>query len=89
MLGLIDERDLVMFPDLALDSLIAARVMSRGMAEGLFTEAKLGDFFNEDDDDPIGARTIINGHDKDELIASYHDVFLEALNQAQGRERAA
>jgi hypothetical protein len=87
-LGLIDDRDLIAHPEMARDSLIAARIMFRGMAEGWFTGAKLGDFFNEDDDDPIGARTIINGHDKDELIASYHDVFLEALNQAQGRVRA-
>jgi hypothetical protein len=87
-LSLIDDRDLIAHPEVALDSLISARIMFRGMAEGWFTGAKLGDFFNDDDDDPLGARTIINGHDKDELIAGYHDIFLEALNEAQGRERA-
>jgi len=40
MLGLIDDRDLVEHPEVALDSLIAARVMFRGMAEGFFTGAK-------------------------------------------------
>jgi putative chitinase len=53
--------------------------MFRGMAEGWFTGAKLGDFFNAEEDDPIGARTIINGNDQDTLIASYHAEFLDAL----------
>ena len=44
-LGLIDDRDLVAHPELALDSLIATRIMFRGMAEGWFTGAKLGQFF--------------------------------------------
>jgi hypothetical protein len=78
-LGLIGTRDLTMHPDLALDSLIAARVMFRGMAEGWFTGAKLGMFFNEEDDNPLDARTIINGHDCDEQIAGYHEAFLGAL----------
>ena len=52
-LGLIDDRDLVWHPDLALDSLIASRVMTRGMSEGWFTGAQLGDYFNEDTDDPV------------------------------------
>jgi len=85
ILGLIDDRDLSDFPDLALDSLIAARVMFRGMAEGWFTGAKLGDYFNESEDDPINARRIINGNDKDELIAGYYDTFLEALNNSYER----
>ena len=37
MLGLIDDRDLVDHPEMALDSLIASRIMFRGMAEGWFT----------------------------------------------------
>ena len=86
ILSLYDERDLEFFPHLALDSLIATRVLFRGMAEGWFTGAKLGQFFNEEEDNPIDARTIINGHDKDELIAGYHDTFLEALNKASTEE---
>jgi len=85
ILGLIDDRDLADFPDIALDSLVAARVMFRGMAEGWFTSKKLGDYFNEFEDDPINARRIINGNDKDELIAGYHDTFLEALNNSYER----
>jgi putative chitinase len=82
-LSLIDDRDLTVHPDLALDSLIATRIMFRGMAEGWFTGKKLGQYFNEDEDDPINARQIINGNDCDELIAGYHDLFLLALDGSE------
>ena len=81
-LGLIGDRDLVAHPELALDSLIATRIMFRGMAEGWFTGAKLGQFFNDTEDDPLNARTIINGHDCAEMIAGYHGRFLYALEEA-------
>jgi putative chitinase len=81
-LGLIDDRDLVGHPDVALDSLIAARVMFRGMAEGWFTGKKLGQYFNDGTDDPVNARQIINGNDDDTLIASHHGKFLDALTKA-------
>jgi hypothetical protein len=86
-LGLIDDRDLVEHPELALDSLIGARVMFRGMAEGWFTGRKLGQYFNDDPedpkDDPVNARQIINGNDKDTEIAAYHEQFLWALLEAE------
>jgi hypothetical protein len=78
-LGLIDDRYLVDYPELALDSLIATRVMFRGMIEGWFTGKQLSDFFNEIDDDAKNARQIINGNDCDEQIAKYHGMFLNAL----------
>jgi len=82
-LGLVDDRDLVVHPELALDSLIATRIMFRGMAEGWFTGAKLGQFFNDTTDNPVDARTIINGHDCDTKIAGYHDQFLTALEESK------
>jgi putative chitinase len=81
-LGLIDDRDLVEHPDLALDSLVGARIMFRGMAEGWFTGRKLGQYFNDEDDDPVNARQIINGNDKDAEIAAYHEQFLQAIHEA-------
>ena len=86
ILGLIDERDLTMHPDLALDSLIAARVLFRGCAEGWFTSAKLGHYFNEEDDNPIEARAIINSDvsKNGPMIADYHYLFLDALVEASG-----
>jgi putative chitinase len=82
-LGLIGDRDLVEHPEMARDSMIAARIMVRGMAEGWFTGSKLGHHFNVDDDDPYEARTIINGHDQADLIAGYHEAFLDALTDAR------
>jgi putative chitinase len=81
-LSLIDDRDLVKFPDMALDSLISARILFRGMSEGWFTGKKLGQYFSDTVDDPVGARKIINPDDKGELITGYHDRFLHALEEA-------
>ena len=81
-LGLIDERDMVEHPEMALDSLIAARILFRGCAEGWFTGRKLGEYFNAETDDPVNARQIINGNDQDDLIAGYHGEFLAALTAA-------
>jgi putative chitinase len=78
-LSLVGDRDLVAHPELALDSLIASRIMFRGMAEGWFTGRKLGQYFNEEKDDPLNARQIINGNDQDEKIAGFHYEFLDAL----------
>jgi hypothetical protein len=83
MLSLIDKRDLEWHPEMALDSLIAARIIFRGMAEGFFTGKKLGDFFNATEDNSYDARTIVNGHDKAELIAGYHETFLDALRASE------
>lgn len=81
-LGLVGPRDLVEYPDLALDSLISARILFRGMAEGWYTGKRLDQYFNKSKDDPINARQIVNGNDKDELIAGYHQQFLVALETA-------
>ena len=85
-LSLTDSRDLVEHPEMALDSLIAARILFRGCAEGWFTGKKLGQYFNESKNDPINARQIVNGNDDDELIAGYHDKFLAALRASAGGE---
>jgi hypothetical protein len=82
LLGLIDDRDLVKHPEVALDSLIAARLAFRGMAEGFYTGKKLGDYFSATENDVLNARRIINGNDCDDLIAGYHNAFLYALEEA-------
>ena len=85
-LGLIDERDLVEHPEMALDSLIATRCLFRGMAEGWYTGRKLGQYFNDDKNDPLNARQIINGNDCDDEIKGYHNQFLAALETARIEE---
>ena len=49
------------------------------MTTGLYTGKKLSSFFNEKTDDSIGARRIINGKDKAELISDYHVRFLNSI----------
>lgn len=66
----------------ALDLLIAAGIMFKGMTFGWFTGKKLGDYFSETTDNPTGARQIINPDNKGSLIAEYHGDFLSALNKA-------
>lgn len=70
-------------PDEALKPLIAARIAAQGMRDGLFSGVRLDQFFNDERDDPIAARRIINGQDRADLIASYHAAFLSDLTGGQ------
>lgn len=77
--------DLVKNPDLAMDPVIAAVIMVRGMSEGWFTSRDM------DDDLPlqgpatlqqfIDSRDIINGRDKDDEIAAYSTDFQTGLQE--------
>ncbi|MCY1745058.1 hypothetical protein [Ensifer sp. SL37] len=44
---------------------------------------KLADYFNQVDNDPIGARKIVNGTDKPKLIAGYYRNLLDALEASR------
>lgn len=66
-------------PEDALTWPVALRVLFEGMIKGVFTGWKLGIYFNLTVDDPVQARTIINGKDKAELIAGYHRAFQAAI----------
>ena len=81
--------DLLANLDLAMDPRIAAAIMFEGMMKadstvGDFTGKCLEMYFSDTVDDPIGARRIINGTDKADLIAGYHHGFLSDLRHAQG-----
>lgn len=85
---------LVEKPDLALEIGCAVQVLFEGMLKaetgvGDFTGRSLEMFFNDTKDDPVGARTIINGTDKAQLIAGYHYDFLAALKAATTAKAAA
>lgn len=74
-------------PDLALNPEISARIMIEGMTKGKsnrgdFTGVSLETYFSSTKDDPVNARRIINGMDKANLIAGYHDKFLIAIRKA-------
>lgn len=73
--------------DLALAPHLAARVIVKGMVEGAFTGKGLADYlgvqatrqqFKE-------ARRIVNGRDKDELIAGYAVAYQDALVKGKWR----
>jgi hypothetical protein len=86
------------YADNALDPLAAAEIMFQGMVEGWFRGDEDGRhtlerYFNGQQNDPYGAREIING-DKSKvpswsqgksignLIVGYHNDFLRALNES-------
>jgi putative chitinase len=52
------------------------------MVEGWFTGKKLSDYFGGGRYEPVGARRIINGTDKDDLIAGQCGLFVDALRAA-------
>ena len=55
--------DLVHYPEKALETGTAYKIMSHGMRNGFFTGAKLSGFINGSKCNYHDARTIINGHD--------------------------
>lgn len=75
-------------PSLALDMKTSVDILFEGMTKGVsnkgdFTKYSLEDYFNGNTNDPKGARRIINGTDKAELIAQYHGNFLDAITKAE------
>jgi predicted chitinase len=71
--------DLLNNPDLACDLQIATDIMFEGMIHGWFTGRKLSQYFSATKTDWINARKIINGRDKDVLIAGYAQAFFNGL----------
>lgn len=87
-MGEIIHEDLYNNPDLALDPEISAAILVEGMLRGKshkgdFTGKALEDYFNDQQNDPVGARRIVNGTDKAQLIAGYYKNFLDALAEAK------
>lgn len=82
--GLIDDEKLFLKqPEKANDANLAAQIMCFGMKEGWFTGKKLSHYFSGSLKNYKGARKIINGNDKADLIASYAKVFETALRKAK------
>lgn len=71
--------DFVNNPELLLQMIPSVFSVFYGMKNGIFTGKKLSDYINDKKTDFVGARRIINGTDKAELIAIYADKFYEAL----------
>ena len=66
--------------DGVLQPALAAKIMFKGMIEGIFTGKKLGDYFNGPREDWVNARRIINRLDRADDIAGYARKFYAALS---------
>jgi hypothetical protein len=73
--------DLISDPDAALDWENAALIMIEGMLQGKFTGKKLSDYLINDRFDYLKARRIINGSDKQAIIAEYAEKFEKILRR--------
>ncbi|MCL6708333.1 hypothetical protein M8R20_15135 [Pseudomonas sp. R2.Fl] len=74
--------DIVSEPDRAMELDVAAAVMVLGMARGLFSGRRLGEFFCDGTEDWKGARRIVNGMDRAELVAGYGRAFWRGMGSA-------
>jgi len=72
--------DLVNFPDRAADWELGADIIWEGMVRGVFTKTRLSDHINVSGADYVGARKIVNGTDRADMIAGYARTFEEGLN---------
>lgn len=82
--------NLVGNPSLALDPTIAAKIAYEGMIRGMFTGRKLSDYISNttqsdqvEFQDYVNARRIINGTNRDTLIAGFALKIQKALQSAQ------
>jgi len=71
--------DVVSSPDLIGVMPLAAKVAIKFMQEGWYTGKKLSDYFNDEKEDALNARRIINGVDCAAKILAYYHNFLKAL----------
>lgn len=74
--------NLVKFPERALELGIATEILFTGMEQGWFTGKKLDDYLSIAGNYYAGARRIINGTDKANLIGGYALSFEKALTAA-------
>ncbi|MBB4007301.1 glycoside hydrolase family 19 protein [Allorhizobium taibaishanense] len=63
--------DLTVDPGRALECDTAADILAVGMRDGLFSGTRLADVFNPTTCDWLGARRIVNGQDRADLVAGY------------------
>lgn len=71
--------DFVNNPDLLLTMECSIWATFYGMTTGLYTGKKLSDYFGMNLESPAGARRIINGTDRADLIAGYYYKFKKCI----------
>lgn len=73
--------DLVAQPDRAMEMAPAVTILIEGMLRGSFTGHRLSDHLNEEKDDWVNARRIVNGTDRAEKLAEYGRIFHAAMRE--------
>ena len=76
--------DLVADPCRAMDMDVSVAILIEGMRRGSFTGHRLEDYFGPGREDWMGARRIINGRDRAELVAGHARAFARALGVGGG-----
>jgi predicted chitinase len=71
--------DLVAAPDCAMQMQPAVMILIEGMLRGSFTGHRLADHLNEEREDWVNARRIVNGTDRAEKLADHAQAFLAAI----------
>lgn len=71
--------DLLNEPEQALKMDVSVKIMFLGMTQGLFTGVNLARYFNDQREDWVNSRKIINGLDKADIIAGYAHKFYECV----------
>jgi putative chitinase len=69
------------YPHRMLEDEPSAIILFDGMIDGWFTGVGLPDFFNDNEEDPVNARKIVNALDKADLIAGYYWTFKKGLKE--------
>jgi putative chitinase len=85
--------DLYGNPSLALDPVISARIMFKGMIDGLFTGKSLANYYTGRKLDAFNARSVVNGDKHStpkgsaltigEIVSDWNDQFFAALQAAR------
>lgn len=75
--------DLVARPERAMEPEVSTAILIEGMLRGSFTGRRLSQYFDATRADWTGARAIINGNDRADLIAGYGRNFHAALMAAR------
>ena len=73
--------DLVNSPDLALDPIVSAKILTIGSLKGTFTTRRLSQYikYGLEYSEWVNARRVINGVDKNTVIADYAIKFLQCI----------
>lgn len=73
--------DLVNSPDLALDPIVSAKILTIGSLKGTFTTKRLSQYikYGLNYNEWVNARRVINGVDRNTMIADYAIKFLQCI----------